>query len=118
MQRDQPLLGSQPKSDSSNVSSPSFFGFRQNGHIQQPRESHVGDLEMNVGGNSEPRGSAFETIGKYFGSESAVPKNASAKERKIPTKVEPKVFFSNERTFLSWMNMAVTLSTISLAVVA
>lgn len=40
------------------------------------------------------------------------------KLRKVPTKVEPKVFFSNERTFLSWLNMAVTLSTISLAVAA
>ena len=33
-------------------------------------------------------------------------------------KIEPKVFFANERTFLSWMNMSVTLATISLAVVA
>lgn len=36
----------------------------------------------------------------------------------IPVKIEPKVFFANERTFLSWMNMSVALSTISLAVVA
>lgn len=25
----------------------------------------------------------------------------------LPTRVEPKVFFANERTFLSWMNFAV-----------
>ncbi|KAL9098957.1 MAG: hypothetical protein Q9163_005476 [Psora crenata] len=27
----------------------------------------------------------------------------------LPTRVEPKVFFANERTFLSWLNFAVLL---------
>ena len=36
----------------------------------------------------------------------------------IPVKVEPKVYFANERTFLSWMNMSVTLASISMAIVA
>mmetsp|Transcript_18485 Transcript_18485/g.26063 ORF Transcript_18485/g.26063 Transcript_18485/m.26063 type:complete len:193 (-) Transcript_18485:82-660(-) len=40
------------------------------------------------------------------------------KVRKVPVKVEPKVFFSNERTFIAWMNMAVTLSTIATAILA
>lgn len=40
------------------------------------------------------------------------------KIRKVPTKVEPKVFFANERTFLAWLHMSVTLSTISVAIVA
>lgn len=40
------------------------------------------------------------------------------KTRKVPTKVEPKVFFANERTFLAWLHMSVTLSTISMAIVA
>lgn len=40
------------------------------------------------------------------------------KTRKVPTKVEPKVFFANERTFLAWLHMSVTLSTISIAIVA
>jgi len=30
-------------------------------------------------------------------------------------RIEPKTFFANERTFLSWLNMAVTLGTISSA---
>mmetsp|Transcript_12916 Transcript_12916/g.24435 ORF Transcript_12916/g.24435 Transcript_12916/m.24435 type:complete len:121 (-) Transcript_12916:62-424(-) len=30
-------------------------------------------------------------------------------------RVEPKTFFANERTFLSWLNMAVTLGTIASA---
>lgn len=43
---------------------------------------------------------------------------SSAKVRKVPTKVEPKVFFANERTFLAWLHMSVTLSSISIAIVA
>jgi uncharacterized membrane protein YidH (DUF202 family) len=43
---------------------------------------------------------------------------SDAKIRKVPTKVEPKVFFANERTFLAWLHMSVTLSSISLAIVA
>ena len=40
------------------------------------------------------------------------------KQRKIPLKIEPKVFFANERTFLAWMHMSVTLASISVAIVA
>jgi hypothetical protein len=38
--------------------------------------------------------------------------------RKIPVKIEPKVFFANERTFLAWLHMAVTLASISIAIIA
>jgi len=38
--------------------------------------------------------------------------------RKVPVKIEPKVYFANERTFLAWMHMAVLLSSISVAIVA
>mmetsp|Transcript_8813 Transcript_8813/g.13190 ORF Transcript_8813/g.13190 Transcript_8813/m.13190 type:complete len:213 (+) Transcript_8813:72-710(+) len=40
------------------------------------------------------------------------------KPRKVPVKVEPKVFFANERTFLAWLHMSVTLASISMAIVA
>lgn len=33
-------------------------------------------------------------------------------------KVEPKIFFANERTFISWLNMAVFMSSMSIAVMA
>jgi uncharacterized membrane protein YidH (DUF202 family) len=33
-------------------------------------------------------------------------------------KVEPKVFFANERTFLSWLHMSVTLASAALAILA
>ncbi|PKS05806.1 hypothetical protein jhhlp_007635 [Lomentospora prolificans] len=32
----------------------------------------------------------------------------------LPTRVEPKVFFANERTFLSWLNFTVVLGALSL----
>ena len=38
--------------------------------------------------------------------------------RKVPVKVEPKVYFANERTFLAWMHMSVTLASISVAITA
>ena len=37
----------------------------------------------------------------------------AVKPRKIPMKVEPKVFLANERTLLSWVHMAVYLGSIS-----
>ena len=40
------------------------------------------------------------------------------KMRKVPIKIEPKVFFANERTFLAWLHMSVTLASISMAIVA
>jgi len=42
----------------------------------------------------------------------------AVKPRKVPVKIEPKVYFANERTFLAWMEMAVTLATISTAIIA
>mmetsp|Transcript_27459 Transcript_27459/g.50674 ORF Transcript_27459/g.50674 Transcript_27459/m.50674 type:complete len:739 (-) Transcript_27459:23-2239(-) len=35
--------------------------------------------------------------------------------RSSPLKIEPKTFFANERTFLSWLHMAITLGSISAA---
>jgi uncharacterized membrane protein YidH (DUF202 family) len=44
--------------------------------------------------------------------------SAMNKPRKVPVKIEPKVFFANERTFLAWLHMSVTLASISVAIVA
>uniref|UniRef100_A0A7S2RWM5 DUF202 domain-containing protein n=1 Tax=Rhizochromulina marina TaxID=1034831 RepID=A0A7S2RWM5_9STRA len=38
--------------------------------------------------------------------------------RKVPVRVEPKVFFANERTYLAWLHMAMMLASISVAIVA
>ena len=36
----------------------------------------------------------------------------------VAQKTEPKVFFANERTFISWLSMAVNLSAIAIGVIA
>jgi len=40
------------------------------------------------------------------------------KQRKAPIKIEPKVFFANERTFLAWMHLSVILAGASIAILA
>jgi uncharacterized membrane protein YidH (DUF202 family) len=40
------------------------------------------------------------------------------KPRKAPVKIEPKVFFANERTFLAWMHLSVILAGASIAIMA
>jgi uncharacterized membrane protein YidH (DUF202 family) len=40
------------------------------------------------------------------------------KPRKAPIKVEPKVFFANERTFLAWMHVSIILAGASIAILA
>jgi uncharacterized membrane protein YidH (DUF202 family) len=40
------------------------------------------------------------------------------KPRKAPIKVEPKVFFANERTFLAWMHISILLAGASIAILA
>ena len=44
-------------------------------------------------------------------------RHRAALPRKVPVKVEPKVFFANERTYLSWLHMSVILASISVAIV-
>mmetsp|Transcript_5110 Transcript_5110/g.13692 ORF Transcript_5110/g.13692 Transcript_5110/m.13692 type:complete len:239 (-) Transcript_5110:48-764(-) len=40
------------------------------------------------------------------------------KQRKAPVKVEPKVFFANERTFLAWLHISIILAGGSIAILA
>ena len=44
--------------------------------------------------------------------------SSRSKPRKLPVKIEPKVYFANERTFLAWMHMSITLASISVAITA
>lgn len=39
---------------------------------------------------------------------------APGKRIALPTRVEPKVFFANERTFLSWLNFTVILGSLAI----
>ena len=42
------------------------------------------------------------------------PAHRIGKRIALPTRVEPKVFFANERTFLSWMNFTVILGALAI----
>lgn len=49
----------------------------------------------------------------YFNSRK--PKEPPVMARTTPMRIEPKTFFANERTFLSWLHMAVTIGSIAAA---
>ena len=49
----------------------------------------------------------------YFNSRKV--KEPPAMARTPPMRIEPKTFFANERTFLSWLHMAVTIGSIAAA---
>ncbi len=66
-------------------------------------------------------GSLFERKNSHaYGSIPAIDQagNPRSLMRTVPVKIEPKVYFANERTFLAWMHMSVVLSSISVAIVA
>ncbi|KAG7368950.1 DUF202 domain containing protein [Nitzschia inconspicua] len=66
-------------------------------------------------------------FGKLFGGKGSIhnrSEKAAAAEKKMvkprsaPIKVEPKVFFANERTFLAWMHISIILAGASIAILA
>ena len=85
--------------------------------------SHTGSIgsSSSSGGGG---GGVLGFLGGLFGGRRAHDNGSNAqtghvsKPRKVPIKVEPKVFFANERTFLAWLHMAVTLASVSLAICA
>ncbi|PVZ99674.1 hypothetical protein BB558_004313 [Smittium angustum] len=76
-------------------------------------------LSKNVGKSRHPEDVAMGT--KPSGPKSLEAQNLESIPKKkklaVPVRVEPKVFFANERTFLSWLNFSVLLGTISLGLV-
>jgi len=54
---------------------------------------------------------AFES---YNMSSQPLLQTAPGKRIALPTRVEPKVFFANERTFLSWLNFTVILGALAI----
>lgn len=51
--------------------------------------------------------------GRPYGDVGTLPR-----ERKVPIKVEPKVFFASDRSFLAWLHAPVLLAGASVAIVA
>lgn len=56
-------------------------------------------------------------VGSGVSSKPQAQSNANEKRIAIPVRIEPKVFFANERTFLSWIHFSIFLGGISTALV-
>jgi len=67
--------------------------------------------------NGGSKGQGF--FAKLFGlSTQTETETIQLKPRKAPIKIEPKVFFANERTFLAWMHVSIILAGASIAILA
>jgi len=76
------------------------------------RRPTLGHRDAEEGGGGRRPGAAFKTLARLLGWEvdpERLPLRAS------PMRIEPKTFFANERTFLSWLHMAVTLGSVAAA---
>lgn len=63
-------------------------------------------LAHNVQPTSPPDGTGYNRLPPNISFNTNIP---PGKRIALPTRVEPKVFFANERTFLSWLNFTVIL---------
>lgn len=80
--------------------------------LQKP-QSILGELQPE--GEKGLFGILFGTKKKDAIHDHSIP---ALKQRKAPIKVEPKVFFANERTFLAWMHISIILAGSSIAILA
>jgi len=96
----------------------------------QPRPVSVsGDVAVGslAGSSKSPRGSKknwfnfFKNIRRKsnaFAATGGTTTVIDSYPRSAPVKIDPKVFFANERTFLAWMHVSVILAGASVAIVA
>ncbi|RIA98427.1 VTC domain-containing protein [Glomus cerebriforme] len=71
---------------------------------------------QNVQLRGAPHISSLEELEEYLTAitpAGKVPKTYNGKRIAVPVRIEPKVFFANERTFLSWLNFTVLVGTIA-----
>jgi len=62
-------------------------------------------------GRSKPGKKKAGPLDWWFNSRAPKKGEPRALARTTPMRIEPKTFFANERTFLSWLHMAVSLPT-------
>ena len=62
----------------------------------------------------------FQSCGEYVGGSFSCCEHASVPETSsmVVQKVEPKLLFANERTFIKWLHMAVTVSSVAIGILA
>ena len=101
-----------------------FMGNPGAGSTIRWRASNLGDMEAGITDTTVPLiassartveattrnlSTGTHAVGCCFG---LMKKKNNMKPRKIPMRIEPKTYFANERTFLSWLHMAVTLGSV------
>eukprot|EP00123_Amoebidium_parasiticum_P018195 comp24129_c1_seq2/m.43811 comp24129_c1_seq2/g.43811 ORF comp24129_c1_seq2/g.43811 comp24129_c1_seq2/m.43811 type:complete len:676 (-) comp24129_c1_seq2:233-2260(-) len=74
-----------------------------------------GDETAQLLGQKKKNIRILSALGKPTSGEAADKNKGKSKPVLAPIKVEPKVYFANERTFLNWLHTAVLISTIGLA---
>lgn len=85
--------------------------------IRKPRKS-VEDIEKLVTSTDHMIIEVNERKEEEEETRLLIPKKASSEKKiAIPVRIEPKVFFANERTFLSWIHFSIFLGGISTALV-
>lgn len=75
-------------------------------------------LFLSVGGTSARNSTAMVASQRDVMSYNSKTHQQLNKLRKAPIKIEPKVFFSNERTFIAWMHVSIILAGGSIAILA
>lgn len=98
------LVGSSPFNTSAGAPSATKGPQERMGIAGQPREL-LDQFFENTASHSPPREEAQD----------AAPRTSGEKRIVVPVRVEPKVFFANERTFLSWLHFSIFIGGIGAA---
>ncbi|KAI5186976.1 hypothetical protein NEHOM01_1834 [Nematocida homosporus] len=76
---------------------------------------HVNTPQIMAENRTPPNTSLFEPSALRQPSSQAAPTSQSSRPIVVPVRVEPKVFFANERTFLSWLHFSIFIGGIGAA---
>ncbi|KAH9385189.1 uncharacterized protein NEMAJ01_0085 [Nematocida major] len=85
---------------------------------KSPQQAQIQNSNINrpqTMAEENTRGNFFQPTALRATEGPAVPSSASDKPIAVPVRVEPKVFFANERTFLSWLHFAIFIGGIGAA---
>ncbi|KAJ1678890.1 hypothetical protein EV182_003149 [Spiromyces aspiralis] len=96
---------------SSNLSGPPSYQYGTLFPASAQQEAATHPKGNTIGTDSYSKGKVSATIAKL-----PRPPASAAKDKRVivPVRVEPKVFFANERTFLSWLNFSIVLGSLAL----
>ena len=80
--------------------------------------ARVSDARASEFDDDESPGTPFAFFGDWAARLYARRRRREAAPRTVPMRIEPKTFFANERTFLSWLHTAVLIGTIGAGLVS